>query len=194
MTLLALLRHGPTAANREHRLQGRADTPLDQAGRAAVARWRLPSETTEYRWLTSPLRRCVETASLLGLAAEIEPLLIEMDWGDWEGQALPQLRHVSPEVVGLEALGLDLQPPGGETPRSVQERLSPLFREIASSHRNTGGISHKGIIRATLSLATGWDMRAKAPIRLAWDAVHFFRLDPSGVPQIERLNCPLSPP
>jgi len=33
MTLLALLRHGPTAWTRQHRLQGRADLPLDAAGR-----------------------------------------------------------------------------------------------------------------------------------------------------------------
>ena len=77
MTLLALLRHGPTAWTREHRLQGRTDLPLDAAGRATVIGWRLPSELRSFCWLTSPLARCTETTALLGLHSEIEPRLIE---------------------------------------------------------------------------------------------------------------------
>ena len=193
MTLLTLLRHGPTASTREHRLQGRADPPLDAAGRAAVLAWRLAPELRGFRWLTSPLARCSETAALLGLEAEIEPRLIEMDWGRWEGRTVAALRgDPEQEMAAQEARGLDLQPPGGESPRAVQRRLASLLAEIATTGRPTGGVTHKGVIRALLALATGWTMLDRAPVKLDWAAVHVFRLEPGGVPRVLRLNQPLA--
>jgi probable phosphoglycerate mutase len=67
----------------------------------------------------------------------------------------------------------------------------PLLAEIADSARSTAAITHKGVIRAVLSLATGWDMREKPPHRLSWSAAHLFRLDESGRPAVARLNLPL---
>lgn len=193
MTLLALLRHGPTAWTREHRLQGRADLPLDAAGRATVRDWRLPAELRGLRWITSPLARCTETAALLGLETKTEPRLIEMDWGRWEGRTLAELRaEPQEEMAALEACGLDLQPPGGESPRAVQRRLSPLLAEIAAMGKPTGAIAHKGVIRALLALATGWTMRDPEPAKLDWGAVHLFRLDAGGAPVLLRLNQPLA--
>jgi broad specificity phosphatase PhoE len=193
MTLLALLRHGPTAWTREHRLQGRADLPLDAAGRATVRGWGLPAELRGFRWITSPLARCTETAALLGLETKTEPRLMEMDWGRWEGRTLAELRaEPREEMAALEACGLDLRPPGGESPRAVQRRLSPLLAEIAATGRPTGAITHKGVIRALLALATGWTMRDPEPAKLDWGAVHLFRLDAGGAPVLLRLNQPLA--
>ncbi|HTS90584.1 MAG TPA: histidine phosphatase family protein [Stellaceae bacterium] len=194
MTSLALLRHGPTRWSREHRLQGRADLGLDEAGRAALGLWRLPPEMTARRWLVSPLARARETAALLGLTVEIEPRLIEMDWGAWEGRQAQELRASEPGFAADEARGLDLSPPGGESPRTVQVRLLPLLAELAAKPVPVGAVTHKGVIRAVLALATGWDMRGKAPARLRWDAVHLFELGPAGRPRIERLNLSLVAP
>jgi len=191
MTSLALLRHGPTSWNREHRLQGRADLGLDAAGRDAVKGWRLPPDLSARRWLTSPLARAVETAALLGLSATSEPRLIEMDWGAWEGRRPQELRREEPRFAREEARGLDLAPPGGESPRAVQLRLAPLLAQLAAEDAAVGAVSHKGVIRAVLALATGWDMLGKAPVRLDWDAIHLFHLDTEGRPQIERLNLSL---
>jgi broad specificity phosphatase PhoE len=189
MTVLALLRHGPTAWTREHRLQGRTDLPLDAAGRAEVAGWRLPPGLGALGWLTSPLARCTETAALLGLEAAIEPRLIEMDWGRWEGRTIAELRAKrSAEIAAMEARGLDLQPPGGESPRAVQTRLAPLLSEIAARGAPTGCLTHKGVIRAILALATGWTMVGRAPAKLDWAAVHLFELDARGTPSTVSLN------
>jgi len=189
MTTLVLLRHGPTAWTREHRLQGRTDLSLDVDGRASVRGWALPADLRNLRWLTSPLKRCTETAALLGLEPAIEPRLIEMDWGRWEGRAIAELRAEQQGALGVqEARGLDLQPPGGESPRAVQRRLAPLLAEIAAAGTPTGAITHKGVIRAILALATDWDMAEPEPAKLAWDAVHLFRLDRDGTPRVERLN------
>jgi probable phosphoglycerate mutase len=192
VTLLALVRHGPTPWSAARRLQGRADPGLDAAGRAEVARWRLPDELAGLRWWTSPLTRARETAALLGLRAAVAPLLIEMDWGAWEGRTLAELRASDPAAMAArEAAGLDLRPPGGESPREVQERLRRFLAVVAASEAPTGAVTHKGVIRAVLALATDWDMTGKPPVRLRWDAAHLFRLGHDGRPSVERLNVGL---
>ena len=190
MTVLALIRHMPTAWNAAGRLQGREDLPLAVE---MAPDWLVPAELNGFRWLTSPLRRAVETAHRLGIAdPTIEPRLAEMRWGEWEGETLAGLRaRLGAEMAVAEAAGLDLRPPGGESPREVQARVMPLLAEIAQSARPTAAITHKGVIRAVLSLATGWDMRGKPPYRLSWSSAHLFRLDEAGWPAVMRLNLPL---
>jgi broad specificity phosphatase PhoE len=193
MTLFAILRHGPTAWSAEGRLQGRRDLPLSAEGRCRVAAWRLPSDLAECTWRVSPLARARETAALLGISHAItESALIEMDWGEWEGQRLAELRARVPEMAAMEAAGLDFRPPGGESPRAVQSRFRPLLAGIAQDGIPMAAVAHKGIIRALFALATGWDMRAKPPQRLAEDAVHLFELDRTGTPAVCRLNLPLA--
>jgi broad specificity phosphatase PhoE len=195
MTLLAVLRHGPTEWSAAHRLQGRSDIPLSPAGRDAVAAWHLPPALAGCAWLTSPLRRAVATAAGLGVAARREERLIEMAWGNWEGLTLAELAAM-PQAALAEraAAGLDFQPPGGESPRQVQERLRPLLAEIARHGAPVAAVTHKGVIRALFALASGWDMLGKAPARLDWQSAHLFRLDAGGRPAVERLNLSLRAP
>ncbi len=142
------------------------------------------------RIVTSPLSRCVQTAALLGAPdAAREPRIIEMDWGEWQGRTLAELRAALGEAMAEnEARGLDFRPPGGESPRAVIERIKPWLREIAAAGVPTLAVTHRGVIRAVLAEATGWDMRGKPPAKLDWHAVQFFRLDAQGRPGIERLN------
>ena len=192
MIQLVLLRHGPTEWNATKRLQGRSDIPLSSLGWQAVRQKVLPPEFTTFRWVTSPLARARETAALLGVTADIEPALIEMDFGAWEGRTLGQVRAENPEAVAVnEALGLDFRPPGGETPREIQARLEEFGRRLLADGRDTAAISHKGVIRAALSLATGWDMTGKPPARLDCGAAHLFLLDATGHWSLKRANISL---
>ena len=190
MTLLALIRHMPTEWNAAGRLQGSEDVPLAMA---ATPAWGVPQELDGFRWMTSPLRRAVDTARLLGIAAPvIEPRLTEMRWGEWEGETLAGLRaRLGADMAANEARGLDFRAPGGESPSDVQARVMPLLAEIARAGQPTAAVTHKGIIRAVLALATGWDMRDKPPHRLDWSAAHLFRLGADGRPRIARLNMAL---
>ena len=189
MTVLALIRHMPTAWNAAGRLQGRRDAPLDPA---AIPEWRLPPELADFRFLSSPLTGARMTAEHLGVAPRIEPRLGEMGWGEWEGRTLAELRESFGGTMDeLEAQGLDFRTPGGESPRDVQQRVRPLLAEIAASGTATAAITHKGVIRPIFALATGWDMLGKPPCRLNWSAAQLFRVDRRGHPTIDRLNLPL---
>ncbi len=193
-TLIALIRHGPTDWNTENRLQGHADRPLSDEGRAEVSKWRVPVGFHCYDWVSSPLTRARETADLLRLpVTRVEPSIIEMDWGDWEGLNRAELDEIyGDEVSARAAKGLDLRPHNGESPREVRKRFHNWTRSLAANGRPTGAVCHQGIIRAALSLATGWGMVGKPPAKFDWAALHLFSADTDGHFEIETLNISLT--
>lgn len=176
------MRHGITAWNLEKRIQGRIDQPLSDAGRRQLQALALPDDYLDDCWYCSPLRRAVESAELLALHdVQVESALIEMDWGEWEGEVLKPLRkRIGEPMRANERRGLDFCPPGGESPRMVQARLQPWLRQVAASGVNTGAVVHKGIIRCIYALACRWDMCGETPVDFAWDALHQFQLDADG--------------
>lgn len=169
-------------------MQGRKDVALNARGRAQVGGWALPRDCAKAAWITSPLRRASETARLLS-GSEPEPVepLIEMDWGAWEGFTLAELRTRYPNFAHHESRGLDFRPPGGESPRDVLERLQCWLERISSGTGSVVAVTHKGVIRALLAAATGWDMTCKPPVRLAAYALHRFTVDEKG--HIAILEC-----
>lgn len=185
MTALALLRHADTAWSLAGRIQGRSDLPL-----LASASCRLPESCRGMRVVTSPLLRCIQTAKLLGAAdAPREPRIIEMDWGEWEGESLAALRErLGEEMRDNEARGLDFRPRNGESPREVGVRVKNWLADVAREGKPTLAVTHRGVIRVVLAEACGWDMRGAPPAKLDWRAVHLFKLDADGAPSVDRLN------
>jgi broad specificity phosphatase PhoE len=197
MPVLMLLRHGPTDWSAAHRLQGRSDVPLSEEGHALVGGWKLPESAMSATWVTSPLQRCQETTAILRRrhrfagTIRVEARLVEMSFGEWEGRTLSELRSThGPAMAELEGRGLDFRAPGGESPRQVQDRLTPWLEEIADASDNILAITHKGVIRALYALASGWGMHTKPRDRLVDGAVHAFAVDGEGL-RIDRLNIAL---
>ena len=186
MTRLALLRHAETAWSAEGRIQGRADIPLSEGGRAQWRGRSLPPECRGMRVVASPLVRCVETATMLGAPqAAREARIAEMHWGAWEGRRLDDLRRdLGAAMRENEGRGLDFRPEGGESPREVLRRVKDWLVELDEP---TLAVTHRGVIRVVLAEATGWNMLGKPPIKLDWEAVHLFRIE-GGRPLIDRLN------
>jgi probable phosphoglycerate mutase len=194
VTLLALIRHAPTAWNREGRMQGREDVPLLEESRADLARRKVPAPYATFRAVSSPLKRCVSTAALLRLVVTPERRLIEMDWGEYQGKTLKELRALhGDDLAANEGRGLDFRPPRGESPRDVQSRVASFLNEVAAAGRPTLAVTHRGVIRAIYARAIGWDMTGEAPQELDLYAVHVFRLAPDGAPAVDALNVLLEP-
>ena len=121
------------------------------------------------------------------------PALTEMDWGEWEGFDLRTLRERHGEAFARnEAAGLDFRPPGGESPRDVRDRVVRFLAAGATTHEAWIAVSHKGVLRAVLSAATGWDMTGKAPLRLRRDAIHWFAVESGGRIEVLACNVPLA--
>jgi broad specificity phosphatase PhoE len=192
--IVSLIRHGSTTWNEEGRMQGRRDVPLSERGRAQVRAWRVPSPSPgPALWMSSPLRRAAETAEVLcGRPVPQEHALVEMDWGEWEGLTLDDLRaRHGAEFDRNEARGLDFRPPRGESPRDVLERLRPWLMRANASAEPVVAVTHLGVLRVMLAAATGWDMTGKAPVRLRGDALHRFAVDGRGRVSIVECNVPL---
>lgn len=189
---LLVIRHAATVWNESRRLQGRRDLPLSAGGLAAASSWRLPLWAADWPLLTSPLRRTQQTAQALGRHGRSVAWLIEMDWGRWEGRRLSDLRRdLGAGMEAMEARGLDLKPPGGESPRVVALRLRPFLSLLARESGDRILVTHKGVIRAMLSLATGWDMTQSWPEKLKAGCGHLFEIEASGLLHLQRLNVEL---
>jgi len=191
--LVLAIRHGATAWNLVRRLQGHRDIPLCEAGRRAFRGARIPARFASFASVSSPLVRCLQTAELLGGAnPRLEPRIIEMDWGEWEGASLADLRRRAPdEMEANEALGLDFRPRGGESPRDVLERLTPWLEEVGEHGERLVAFTHKGVIRTLLSKAIDWDMKTKASIKLRWERGHLFAVDRNGSVSLLEANVEL---
>ena len=90
---ILVVRHGETQWSREGRHTGRTDialTPLGEqratALRAVVSGW------SPALVLSSPLQRARRTAELAGLTPELDPDLLEWDYGDYEGLTTTEIR------------------------------------------------------------------------------------------------------
>ena len=193
MTRLALIRHGRTAWNDEARMQGQTDIPLSDAGYQQLLNDIGPALNPKLAglyWVSSPLKRARTTAGLLcGFAPPLEPRLMEMNWGDWEGKTLAALRQEpGQDLQANEDRGLDFRPTGGESPREVQHRLKSWMAEIAETRPGIAAVCHKGVIRAVMALAYNWNMMGKAPVKLGWSCAHIFDIAPDGTPHPYKMN------
>ena len=180
MTDVVMIRHAMTAWNEEGRIQGQTDTALCARGRRALAERRLPRRFQSHRVHSSPLSRAVETATLLGLGTpELDARLMEMHWGEWEGQIRTVMEAANARPLAPdEPRGLDFRPRGGESPRELQARVIDWARSVSRAPSDVIAITHKGVIKATLGLALGWNLTGKAPVRLDWSRAHRFTFAP----------------
>lgn len=191
MPLISFIRHAPTTWNEAGKIQGHTDTPLSEKGRAQLQTWTPPPQLVGSEWVCSPLQRCRDTAQhLAGDTVATEPLLKEMDWGDWQGETLPGLRErLGEEMTRREEMGWDFRPPNGESPRDVANRLKAFLAKVVERDKPTVVVTHKGVIRAAFALATGWDFMGKAPFKMKREGVQIFWLSPDGSLEIREANA-----
>ena len=81
---------------------------------------------------------------------------------------------------------------GGESPLQVRSRLQTWIAGIAMPAHSYAAVTHKGVIRAALSLATSWDMSNDPPVRLRWDCAHVFVLTDTDGLSLHTANVPLA--
>ncbi|MEM9966763.1 MAG: histidine phosphatase family protein [Pseudomonadota bacterium] len=165
MTRLALLRHGHTAWNREGRIQGRTDIPLDQQAIDELRERNLPAPWDEAKLFSSTLARARQTAMLVsGKLPQEHEALIEMNWGDWEGKKGIELK-ADPQkgYRDIEDWGWRYTPPNGESPEQVAKRLTPWLDGLTGDNV---AICHIGVMRVLLAKATSWDFEGPAPFQV----------------------------
>jgi len=139
------IRHGETEWALSGQHTGLTDIPLTENGRCLAAE--LAPILAAHRFaavLVSPLSRARETCHLAGLhgAAQIEPDLIEWNYGEYEGLTTSQIqaRHSGWMIFRDGA-------PGGESPEDVAARVDRVIARIHKIAGNVAIFSHGHILR-----------------------------------------------
>ncbi|MEM9047074.1 MAG: histidine phosphatase family protein [Pseudomonadota bacterium] len=181
MIEIGLVRHFPTDWNAAGKLQGRRDIPLSAEARIDLARHSLPQAWRGRPVVASPLSRARETAAWLADGpVRLEERLQEVDFGLWEGRTAEALRtDPAMDYRPIEAWGWAFAPPGGESVQDLALRLRSVLAEIETP---SVLVTHRGVIRCILALATGWTYRGPAPFRIKRASLHPVSLSAQGAP------------
>jgi broad specificity phosphatase PhoE len=128
---LVLVRHGETEWSASGRHTGRTDVALTPAGESEARALGASLPTLGVRpaaCRTSPRRRAVETAVLVGLGdgLVVDDRLAELDYGDYEGRTTAEIRAERPSW-DLFRDGC----PGGETLEAAARRADALLADLA---------------------------------------------------------------
>ena len=155
MALFYFLRHGETAWNAEGRFCGSTDVPLSDVGRrqAQLLAQRLKTILVDALY-SSPLRRALDTARLIGQAVGRNPVvdhrLAELNYGAWEGMTFGEINRVTPNAYrAWDADPGNLSPPEGESGVQLIERVTPFLGDVAQRHQpgNVVVVCHKTVCR-----------------------------------------------
>lgn len=159
MTVVALIRHYPTAWNGEQRLQGQTDIPLTDQARETLQGLQLPPPWDGAGIIASPLSRAAETAQLLadGRAVVTDARLVELSWGIWEGRTAKDLL-ADPENAFRPTHEWDwhMHAPEGESAAAAWARVKPALADIAAGNRPVVIVTHKALMRLILGVTCAW--------------------------------------
>ncbi|APX34649.1 fructose 1,6-bisphosphatase [Brachybacterium sp. P6-10-X1] len=163
-TRLILVRHGQTEYNRQGRLQGQVDIPLNEAGtRQAAVLAATVAENPPDLIVSSPLERAHDTAQILaevcGLDVGTDAAFLERGFGQWEGLRGEEIRrHWPAEHADWRAhrpvtgLGVEARP-------AVGERVATACRQLVAE--NIGGtvmvVAHGAAITLGITTLLGLD-------------------------------------
>jgi probable phosphoglycerate mutase len=129
-----LVRHGETEWSREGRHTGLTDLPLTEQGERNAQRLRERlTGLLLVKVLTSPLQRATRTSELAGFGgvAEVDPDLVEWNYGDYEGVRTDEIRANQP---GWELFRDGC--PNGESPADIAARADLVVARVRAIKGN----------------------------------------------------------
>jgi probable phosphoglycerate mutase len=142
---LFLARHGDTAWTDSRQRTGRTDLPLNERGEERARQ--LGERLQRFSFasvFTSPLQRASKTCTLAGFgdAAEVDPDLVEWDYGRFEGKLTRQIVQARP---GWEMFRDGC--PDGESPQDVAARADRFIARVRRIEGDVLAFSSAHIIR-----------------------------------------------
>ena len=158
LPIVYIARHGETAWSLTGQHTGLTDLPLTEHGERTAQRLEARLEGLSFaQVLVSPLQRARRTCELAGYGAvaEIDPDLVEWDYGQYEGLRSADIRRQRPDWQ-LFRDGC----PGGESPEQVATRADRVVSRIRAVHADVLLFSSGHFIRV---LASRWLGLAPSP-------------------------------
>lgn len=168
------IRHGETNWNKERRLQGQSDIPLNDYGRQLAYETREGMKDIEFQSVfSSPLVRARETAKILLEGRNIPVIederIKEISFGTDEGASIIEIKN-RPEARLYNFLNKPecyMPPEGGESLGDLVKRCESFVKEqllpMEDSCENVLVVAHGALIRAMICYL------AKIPFQEFWD-------------------------
>lgn len=162
-----LFRHGETEWNREWRLQGQSDVPLNAFGRElAVKTAKALREVPFDRAFCSPLHRAAETAKILlgdrNIPLATDDRLKEMCFGEYEGECFDKAKKqdtMHPLYHFFYGTEDYVPPAGAESFQDIIARGKDFLQEqivpLEDSCRNVLIVAHGALNRGILTAIGG---------------------------------------
>jgi broad specificity phosphatase PhoE len=151
LPIIYIARHGETAWTISGQHTGRTDLPLTEAGERNARNLGERLKGIEFaKVFTSPLQRAVRTCELAGFGrvAEVDPDLVEWNYGEYEGLTSAEIRASRPDWQ-LFRDGC----PAGESPKQVMARADRVVNRLRAVEGNALLFSSGHFIRV---LASRW--------------------------------------
>jgi phosphoserine phosphatase len=161
MPLAYVARHGETDWNREGRYQGQLESSLTQLGRSqAAALASALAGSGAQRVISSPLARCLQTASpvaaALGIDVEMDGRLLEIAHGTWEGRLRTEIERADPgRVRAWMHEPASVQFEGGESLDDVAARWLGFTSSLRGKNESIVIVTHDVLVRIAVLLASG---------------------------------------
>ena len=168
LTRILAIRHGETAWNRDTRIQGHIDIPLNERGlwqarRAAEALRDEPIAAVYSSDLARAHATAQAIAAVRGLPVHTYAGLRERHFGRFEGKTWNEIETGWPdEALAWRKRVPDFAPEGGENLLTLRERIANTVHELAARHpgEQVVMVAHGGVLDVLYRLATGQDIQA----------------------------------
>lgn len=183
LPLIYFVRHGQTDWNVEGRLQGQADTDINETGRRQASanglllRELVPNPVA-FDFVASPLRRTCETMERIREAMGLDPRafrtdarLMELHFGDWQGFTYDELELREPGSRARRKIDKwNFQPPGpaAESYEILKSRVAAWLDDVQAP---TVCVSHGGVIRALFRLVEELPQKKAAVMQVPQDRI-----------------------
>ncbi|MEN9516227.1 MAG: hypothetical protein RLZZ159_93 [Actinomycetota bacterium] len=157
MTTFLFLRHGISDANEKGVLAGRLpNVNLSTKGREQARQLVKHIEDLQvHRILVSPLDRCLQTVepylASSGKRCYFEESFVEMNYGDWSGRKLKELRKAK-DWKKVQSRPSEFIFPNGESFRNAQRRVHKQMEALAKKYprKSILIVSHGDIIKLAI--------------------------------------------
>jgi len=152
LTRLLLVAHAPTSATRAAAFPLDEEIEADSAADLATLRACLPSSDRTY---AGPERRARQTAEGLGLEAETQLLLGDINLGRWRGLSFDQMLEEGPEAIAAWTSDPLSRAHGGESVAEVLARVAPWLDRQREEGGRIVAVTHPAVIRAAIVTVLG---------------------------------------
>jgi probable phosphoglycerate mutase len=187
-TRLCVVRHGETAWNAEHRVQGQLDVPLNAIGLAqAQAASRVLSQEKFDAIYSSDLSRARQTAqptaTLLSMEVAVDPALRERHYGIFERLTYAEVKTRYPEdYARFEARDPEYAFRTGESLKDFSARSIAVIAKIAKEHDGKSILvfTHGGVLDKLYRFVTGLPLSAEREFGIPNAGLNRIELTPAG--------------